>query len=90
MQYPFVTDQQGRLLVNFVGRFENLAEDFAAVCQRLGIHASLPYTNPSNHRDYRQFYTPAWRDLGVEHAHQDCELFGYLPVSGTGRPFHWE
>ena len=48
-QYEMLYDPDGRLLVDFVGRFENLREDFAEVCRRLDIEETeLPHRNPSN------------------------------------------
>jgi len=48
-QYDMLHDQEGRLLVDFVGRFENLQQDFATVCQRLGLaNALLPHCNSSD------------------------------------------
>jgi hypothetical protein len=42
-------DQQGNLLVDFVGRFETLQQDFDRVCEHLGITDSLlPHRNPSD------------------------------------------
>jgi hypothetical protein len=50
-QYEMLHDASGRLLVDYVGRFENLRRDFAEVCGRLGIDdAELPHRNPSNKR----------------------------------------
>ena len=50
-QYDMLHDSNGRLLVDFVGRFERLQQDFDEVCQRLGIDDSeLPHRNPSNKR----------------------------------------
>ena len=50
-QYEMLHDAEGRLLVDFVGRFENLQRDFAEVCGRLGIeNPELPHRNPSNKR----------------------------------------
>lgn len=48
-QYQMLHDADGRLLVDFVGRFENLQLDFHRVCERLDIgDSSLPHRNPSN------------------------------------------
>jgi hypothetical protein len=48
-QYDLLHDADGRLLVDFVGRFENLAEDFAQVCATLGFEdAELPHRNQSD------------------------------------------
>ena len=50
-QYDMLHDANGRLLVDFVGRFENLQQDFGEVCARLGIeNAALPHRNRSNKR----------------------------------------
>lgn len=47
-QYDFLHDESGRLLVDLVGRYENLQEDFDRVCARLGIPAApLPRVNRS-------------------------------------------
>lgn len=48
-QYEMLHDREGRLLVDFVGRFETLQQDFDEVCKRLGItDSALPHRNPSN------------------------------------------
>jgi hypothetical protein len=48
-QYDMLYDQQGNLLVDFVGRFETLQQDFDRVCGHLGIADSrLPHRNRSN------------------------------------------
>lgn len=48
-QYDMLHDSQGNLLVDFVGRFETLQQDFAHVCQRLGIaDSTLPHRNKSD------------------------------------------
>lgn len=76
-QYKYVTDRNGRSIVDFVGHYERVTEDFAAVCARLGVKASLPHANVSRHEDYRTYYTPATRDLVARHFARDIELFGY-------------
>ena len=48
-QYDMLYDQQGTLLVDFVGRFETLQLNFDRVCEHLGITDSLlPHRNPSD------------------------------------------
>jgi hypothetical protein len=48
-QYDMLHDQQGKLLVNFVGRFESLQADFDQVCGQLDIQESrLSHRNPSD------------------------------------------
>ncbi|HHH44031.1 MAG TPA: sulfotransferase family protein [Gammaproteobacteria bacterium] len=47
-QASFLYDDDDRLLVNYVGRFENLQTDFNQVCKRIGIaQTDLPCVNKS-------------------------------------------
>jgi hypothetical protein len=76
-QHRYVTDAKGRTIVDFVGRYERLRADFAAVCDRLGLTAELPITNVSGHPDYRTYYTSRTRALVERFCRYDLELFGY-------------
>jgi hypothetical protein len=76
-QHIYVCGADGKLIVDFIGYFERLREDFAQVCVRLNVQAQLPQANTSSHQDYRTYYTPALRDLVAKHFRRDIELFGY-------------
>jgi len=65
------------VIVDFVGRFETLGDDFAIVCQRLGIDVALPHTNKARHRDYREYYDDKLAEMVGQHWRQDVGLFGY-------------
>ena len=76
-QKDVLTGDDGKLLVDFVGRYENLAPDFAHICRRLNIRGHLPHINGSGHRDYRTYYTARTRQWVAEHFAEDIALFGY-------------
>lgn len=76
-QHEAITDTEGNLLMDFVGRYETLNQDFQNVCQRLGIQTSLPHLNKTNHRDYRSYYNDRTRNLVAEHFEADIALFAY-------------
>jgi hypothetical protein len=79
-QHDFILDSAGRPLVDFIGRFETLAEDFAKVAARLGVSSDMPHANASTarrHRDYRSCYTPETRDWVACRYSLDIERFGY-------------
>jgi len=76
-QYPYVTDAQGNQIVDFIGHYETLAEDFAKVCARLKFQVELPHANVSDHRDYRTYYTPETREFVAKQFRRDIEMFGY-------------
>jgi hypothetical protein len=63
--------------VDFVGYFETLSQDFATVCDRIGVAPPLPRHNRSNHSDYRQFYTDDLRELVARRLAKDIEFLGY-------------
>ncbi|WP_136810830.1 sulfotransferase family 2 domain-containing protein [Desulfosediminicola flagellatus] len=47
-QYDFLHDENGNLLVDFIGRFENIQDDFTYVCDQLNIKLKiLPHRNKS-------------------------------------------
>jgi hypothetical protein len=47
-QYDFLYDSDGKLLVDFVGKFENLQGDYDKICQKLDLpQETLPHSNKS-------------------------------------------
>jgi hypothetical protein len=76
-QSHWLVDGQGRELVEFVGRFERLDQDFAAVCSRLGRSVRLPRVKASSRTDYRPYYSSDSRALVGAWYADDVERFGY-------------
>jgi len=76
-QAGVICDGQGNLMVDFVGRFESLAEDFQYVSDRLNISVTLPHKNKSSHQDYRSYYNARTRNLVANMCRQDIDLFEY-------------
>jgi hypothetical protein len=70
----------GKIAVDFIGRYENVMDDFAYVLRTIGgPHLdSLPKLNASpEHRDYRTHYTEATRRLVDEWYEPEITAFGY-------------
>jgi hypothetical protein len=77
-QIDYLTDPQGEMLVNFVGRFERLQEDADAVADRLGVPPlRLPHLNRSARRPYAEYYPSSLRDLVAEKYARDISAFGF-------------
>ena len=78
-QLEYVTDEKGAILVNFVGRFEALEDDFRIVAAQLGRHGvELPHVNESRNRQhYRNYYDPALAAVVGERFSTDLAAFGY-------------
>lgn len=78
-QKNFVTDESGKIIVDFIGRYENLKSDFDLVLQHLNLRAELPFLNKSKTKKYEDYYTSATADLIFNYYRQDIEAFGYQP-----------
>jgi chondroitin 4-sulfotransferase 11 len=79
-QLRYLTDKNGEVLVDFIGRFENLAQDISHVFDMLGLEASqleIPHENRSAHSHYSEMYTPETREIVRKRFRRDIEFFGY-------------
>lgn len=76
-QVDYVFDEDGSQMVNFVGRFETLKDDWSVVCEKLGVQMELPHENKSEHGWYRDYYDDLTRNIVASHHRADIEAFGY-------------
>ncbi len=76
-QKDTLCDNKNKVLVDFVGRYENLQVDFAYICQKLNLQATMPHLNKSQHQNYQSYYNQESQDLVANHFKEDIALFGY-------------
>lgn len=79
-QSDYLIDLHGKLLTDFIGRYENLLDDFNSICGHIGIKPpALPHRRKATDRDkdYRSYYTDALAAKVAAHFQQDIELLGY-------------
>ena len=80
-QYDHLSDEEGNLLVNFIGRYENFSEDFYKIIEAIEVPLMLiPKRNIRKERktqDYRKYYTPLSREIVEKKYKKDLEFFGY-------------
>lgn len=82
-QHLTVCDPAGEPMADFVGRFENLAEDFDRAAEGIGVPGlKLPGHNRSDPgardpRRYREFYDERLKNLVHARYERDVETFGY-------------
>ena len=79
-QYEHLSSGDGTLLVDFVGRFENLAEDFYKVINAIEVPLMmLPKYNmkKENKKHYKEYYTSWGRGEIEKLFEKDLRHFGY-------------
>lgn len=63
---------------DFIGRFENLQEDFEFVCQQINYpKVELPHMNSTSHEHYSTYYDEETKEIVREWHQKDIEKFNY-------------
>ena len=80
-QYELLKNEQGKISIDFIGKSEQIAEDFKTLLQHLKIDESLKLSNSNataEKRDqYKTAYTPYLKKMIYERYKKDIEVFGY-------------
>ena len=80
LQTDYLVDLRGKLLTDFIGRYERLQDDWLTICARIGIAPpALPHKRQARDRkrDYRSYYDDDTAQLVADHFHRDIELLNY-------------
>lgn len=77
-QHLFLTDRDGSLLADMLGKVEEMQASYDAVCARIGIPSTpLDHANRSRRSNYRDYYDQELIDGVAKIYARDLELFGY-------------
>jgi len=78
-QWEYVVDLNGELIVDFIGRYEDLLNDYKKICAHIGIpFKELPHRRKAEDRkEYRDYYTDETAEMVETHYKKDIEMFGY-------------
>lgn len=77
-QLYFLQDRNDKVAMDFIGRFENLQEDFNRVCEHLGIEDNeLPKLLVRKYGHYTENYTPETKDLVSKLYKDEIEYFKF-------------
>ena len=77
LQKDFVVDVDGNIIVDFIGKLENINEDLNTVAKKLNLNYELGHINRSIHKKYQEYYNKKTEDLIVDYFYEDFELFDY-------------
>ncbi len=76
-QLDWITDHDGKILVDEIIRFEQLETGFNQVAEKIGKKARLPHIKKTQRGDYREYYSQEAREAVEQHFQKDIEAFGY-------------
>lgn len=77
-QINMLADKNGNLLMDFIGKFENLYEDWGRVTDKLGIeNKQLTHRKKAGIKDYDSYYDDETRALVSDLWKRDIVAFGY-------------
>jgi hypothetical protein len=72
----FILD--GKNILDFQIRFENLQNDFNLLCDKIGIERmTLPHLNTSSHDHYKEYFDDETREIFKEKYKEDIKYLGY-------------
>lgn len=78
-QSSYITDKDGKIIVNYVARFENFNSEFNTITKKIGITIpTIMHTNKSGNKvKYRDLYDDEMIAFVKKHHQTDMELFDY-------------
>jgi hypothetical protein len=86
-QCDWVTDDKGKIIVDYIGKYENLYSDMKKICKKIGIPKQrLPMINISKKREPCGIYSEDSMRLVAERFKEDMEKFGYTINHKPQRP----
>ena len=66
-----------KIIVNVVGKLENIQKCFNTICRKLGLDETLGHYNKTNHLGYRKYYNDKTIELVANAFELDIKRFKY-------------
>ena len=76
-QSEFICNKNGEILVDFVGRFENLNDDLNSISRKIKKELALEHHNKNFKKDYKKIYNQEMKTKVYEVYKKDFVLFNY-------------
>jgi hypothetical protein len=73
-QIYYVCDWRNRILVDYLGHFDTIENDFKYIKKRLGIDCELGYENKSDRENFQAYYTKESKRIVKQIYKKDFEL----------------
>ena len=76
-QSYFLFDAKGNILIDYLGYFETINDDFQIIANRVNPGAELSHTNASERGSYKKAYSDKTKRKVAELYQEDIQNFGY-------------
>lgn len=79
LQTDYLIDLSGKVIVDFIGKYENLQQDFDHICVQTGMKTRvLPHRRKAKDRkSYREYYDDKTAELIADYFKTDIDTLGY-------------
>lgn len=77
-QVEWLKNDEGRIDIDFIGKFETVNTDFDKIKKAIGLKAELPHLNASNRASYQSYYDTETREIVANWFREDIEAFEYI------------
>lgn len=76
-QLTWLTDERGQVIVDFVGKYEELIDSWKTICNSIGISIELPKVNSSRRASYSSYYSRSSRQIIESKFERELTLYHY-------------
>jgi chondroitin 4-sulfotransferase 11 len=76
-QHLYICDNLGGVSLDFIGKLENINDDFRHIAKTIGINAEMQVKNRSRDDDFRSYYNDKTAEHVANVYQRDIRLFGY-------------
>lgn len=78
LQSDFLTNTKGEIIVDQIGRLEDIEKDFEAICRHIGIDSPrLTKANSTRRKHYSEYYNASTIEKIRSTFEKDIDRFGY-------------
>ena len=76
-QVAWITDKENSIMVDFIGKIENIKSDSEKIFKIIGIKEELPHLNKKNHKRYQEYYSSKTKRIVEKIYKEDIKTFHY-------------
>lgn len=77
--YEYLFDNNNILMIDYIGRYENLKDNWNFICNKLKIKIKIPHVHKQSrdNKNYREYYNKKTKDFVYENYKKDLKIFKY-------------